>query len=130
MWGTGFNGILQLVSLHGAAHTAKVFIYLLSWSIHKWWVRCCSYGKPGAYLCLATTTDPTAPYPGNWTRYGKVFGASEASNTKSGALLIRPQPPHYLYWGVNTIHLAGEWSQNYSNNKKGQADDDIQMPDG
>jgi hypothetical protein len=26
--------------------------------------------------------------------------------TKSGALLLRPSPPHYLYWGDSHIHLA------------------------
>ena len=60
------------------------------------------YGKSGGRLCHATTRDPTAPYPGNWTRLGAVFGAG----TKSGALLIRPQPPHYLYWGDSRIALA------------------------
>ena len=56
----------------------------------------------GGRLCHATTHDPTAPYPGAWTRLGAVFGAG----TKSGALLIRPAPPHYLYWGDSHIHLA------------------------
>ncbi len=56
----------------------------------------------GGRLCHATTLDPTAPYPGAWTRLGAVFGPG----TKSGALLIRPAPPHYLYWGDSQIHLA------------------------
>lgn len=63
------------------------------------------YGVPGAYLCHATTANPTAPYPGNWTRLGlavPTFGR----DSKSGALLIRPSPPHYLYWGAGVIHLA------------------------
>jgi len=59
------------------------------------------YGN-GGRLCHATTTDPTQPYPGKWTRLGAVFG----EGTKSGALLIRPSPPHYLYWGDSHIHLA------------------------
>ena len=33
---------------------------------------------------------------------GSVFGLG----TKSGALLIRPAPPHYLYWGDSRIALA------------------------
>jgi hypothetical protein len=56
----------------------------------------------GGRLCHATTRDPTAPYPGAWTRLGGVFGVG----TKSGALLLRPAPPHYLYWGDSHIHLA------------------------
>lgn len=63
------------------------------------------YGKPGPFLCHATTRNPTAPYPGNWTRLGKVWPQAP-SGTKSGALLIRPSPPHYLYWGAGTIGLA------------------------
>lgn len=63
------------------------------------------YGSGGPFLCHATTTDPTAPFPGSWTRYGKVFPALPAG-TKSGALLIRDSPPHYLYWGAGRIALA------------------------
>jgi predicted GH43/DUF377 family glycosyl hydrolase len=61
---------------------------------------------PGApKLCHATTADPTAPYPGNWSRLGAVFPGSKAES-KSGALLVRPSPPHYLYWGAGVIALA------------------------
>jgi hypothetical protein len=60
------------------------------------------YGDGGGELCHATTRDPTAPYPGQWARLGPVFGPG----TKSGALLIRDAPPHYLYWGDSHIHLA------------------------
>lgn len=49
------------------------------------------YGSGVGKLCHSTTLDPTAPYPGKWTRLGAVFGPG----TKSGALLIRPSPPHY-----------------------------------
>jgi predicted GH43/DUF377 family glycosyl hydrolase len=66
----------------------------------------CYSSKEGGNLCHATTADPTAPYPGSWTRLGRVFPGIP-SGTKSGALLIRPQgPPHYLYWGDSHIHLA------------------------
>lgn len=58
------------------------------------------YG-PGGGLCHSTTLDPTAPYPGNWTRYGVMWPG------KSAALLIRPSPPHYLYQGDSSIRL---WS--------------------
>jgi predicted GH43/DUF377 family glycosyl hydrolase len=54
---------------------------------------------------MQTTLDPTLPYPGAWTRLPRVFPSR--GFTKSGALLIRPQgPPHYLYWGDSSIHLA------------------------
>ena len=65
----------------------------------------CYSNVTGGNLCHATTTDPTLPYPGKWTRLPRVFPAR--SGTKSGALLIRPQgPPHFLYWGDSSIHLA------------------------
>lgn len=57
-------------------------------------------------LCHATTRDPTAPVGrGVWTRLGAVFG-SASCNSKSGALLVRDAPPHYLIWGAGTIALA------------------------
>ena len=55
-------------------------------------------------LCHATTRDPTAPFPGAWVRLGAVFPGKEGS--KSGALLLRDAPPHYLVWGAGTIALA------------------------
>ena len=65
----------------------------------------CYSSSLGPRLCHATTTDPTAPYPGVWTRLGDVFPA-DGPGTKSGALLIRPAPPHYLIWGAGHISLA------------------------
>lgn len=65
----------------------------------------CYGGKDGPYLCQAVTSDPTLPWPGNWTRLGKVV-PTFPSGSKSGALLVRPSPPHYLYWGAGVIHLA------------------------
>jgi predicted GH43/DUF377 family glycosyl hydrolase len=62
------------------------------------------YGPPGPFLCHATTTDPTLPFPGTWTRLGKVFPSEVGS--KSGALLLRPSLPHYLIWGAGVIALA------------------------
>jgi predicted GH43/DUF377 family glycosyl hydrolase len=64
----------------------------------------CYSSTQGGSLCHATTTDPTEPYPGHWTRLGKVFPS--LSFTKSGAMLIRDKPPHFLYWGDTNIHLA------------------------
>lgn len=65
----------------------------------------CFGSATGPTLCHATTANPTAPYPGNWTRLGAVF-SSKIGNSKSGALLVRPSPPHFLYWGAGTIALA------------------------
>lgn len=65
----------------------------------------CYSKEKGAFLCHATTTDPTAPIAtAKWTRYGAVF--PDQPGSKSGALLIRPAPPHYLIWGAGVIALA------------------------
>ena len=58
-------------------------------------------------LCLATSKNPTAPCGtmqpcSSWTRHGPAF----AGNHKSGALLIRDKPPHYLISGAGQIHIA------------------------
>ena len=64
-------------------------------------------------LCMATTTDPTKA--DGWTLLGPLgFG----DDTKSGALLIRDEPewlrgavgPHFLYWGVGTIHVTSSYN--------------------
>ena len=39
-----------------------------------------------------------------WTRHGAVF--PDIADSKSGAMLIRPAPPHYLLWGAGTIAMA------------------------
>eukprot|EP01045_Picozoa_sp_COSAG04_P007641 COSAG04_NODE_404_length_14877_cov_7.858371_1_plen_112_part_10 len=57
-------------------------------------------GLADAVLCLAVSSDPTSP--DGWRHRGVVFNQS----SKSGALLIRPKPPHYLYWGAGTIHIT------------------------
>ncbi|GAV09226.1 hypothetical protein RvY_18800 [Ramazzottius varieornatus] len=54
------------------------------------------------FLSLATTPDPTSPH--NWTRHGPVFPTERGS--KSGALLLRDQAPHYLLWGDLDIRIA------------------------
>lgn len=53
-------------------------------------------------LSLATTTDPFCA--SCWTRHGAVFPSIQGS--KSGALLIRPEMPHYLLWGDTQIRIA------------------------
>eukprot|EP00928_Gymnodinium_smaydae_P020257 TRINITY_DN17833_c0_g1_i1.p1 TRINITY_DN17833_c0_g1~~TRINITY_DN17833_c0_g1_i1.p1 ORF type:complete len:370 (-),score=20.26 TRINITY_DN17833_c0_g1_i1:210-1319(-) len=59
-----------------------------------------------ASLCLASTKDPTKKFTaGNassWVRHGPVFPGDH----KSGAMLIRDQPPHYLLSGAGQIHIS------------------------
>jgi predicted GH43/DUF377 family glycosyl hydrolase len=57
-------------------------------------------------LCLASTKNPTDTSGGiagpGWTRHGPAF----PGNHKSGAMLIREKPPHYLISGAGKIFLA------------------------
>lgn len=57
-------------------------------------------------LCLASTKNPTDTSGGiagpGWTRHGPAF----PGNHKSGAMLIREKPPHYLISGAGEIFLA------------------------
>ena len=50
-------------------------------------------------LCLATTSDPTS---NRWTRHGAAFPGEH----KSGAMLIRDSPPHYLISGAGRIMIS------------------------
>ena len=61
----------------------------------------CYSSGPNGGLCHATTTNPTAPYPGVWIRHGVMWKG------KSAALLLMPNPPHFLYQGDSNIQL---WS--------------------
>jgi predicted GH43/DUF377 family glycosyl hydrolase len=61
-----------------------------------------AYNGSSILLSLATTPDPTSSQ--KWTRHGAVFPNNQ--NSKSGALLLRPSPPHYLLWGDQTIRIA------------------------
>jgi predicted GH43/DUF377 family glycosyl hydrolase len=58
-------------------------------------------GKKTSAMCLATATDPTNAT--SWVRHGSL-GFGEGS--KSGAMLIRNEGAHFLYWGAGKIHLA------------------------
>eukprot|EP00039_Didymoeca_costata_P030967 m.32453 g.32453 ORF g.32453 m.32453 type:complete len:430 (+) comp8413_c0_seq2:117-1406(+) len=59
------------------------------------------YGVNNVELCLATSKNPTAS--DGWTRHGSVgFG----QGSKSAALLIRDEPPHYLIWGAGKIRIT------------------------
>eukprot|EP00762_Andalucia_godoyi_P001988 ANDGO_02509.mRNA.1 hypothetical protein EMIHUDRAFT_206771 len=57
-------------------------------------------------LSLATTSNPTAK--DSWTKHGAVFPGVQGS--KSGALLIRDSPPHFLLWGDTDIRIANSSS--------------------
>jgi predicted GH43/DUF377 family glycosyl hydrolase len=62
---------------------------------------CYGEANPSVTLCLATSQTPLDQAA--WTRHGPVgFGMG----SKSGALLIRDKPPHYLYWGAGVIHVT------------------------
>lgn len=54
-------------------------------------------------LSLASTRDPTQA--SGWTLHGPVFPTAP-SGSKSGAILVRQSPPHYLFWGAGTIRYA------------------------
>ena len=52
-------------------------------------------------LCQAISTNPSSST--GWQRLGPVgFGP----DSKSGAMLIREEAPHYLYWGAGIIHMT------------------------
>lgn len=58
------------------------------------------YSATAASLCLASTKNPTVST--GWTRHGPAFPGDH----KSGALLIRDSPPHYLISGAGEIHMS------------------------
>eukprot|EP00931_Biecheleriopsis_adriatica_P073908 TRINITY_DN48108_c0_g1_i1.p1 TRINITY_DN48108_c0_g1~~TRINITY_DN48108_c0_g1_i1.p1 ORF type:complete len:394 (+),score=38.01 TRINITY_DN48108_c0_g1_i1:85-1182(+) len=59
------------------------------------------FGSKLVELCHAVTPDPTSS--ANWTRLGPLgFG----DGSKSGALLIREEGSHYLYWGAGHIRVT------------------------
>eukprot|EP00039_Didymoeca_costata_P013366 m.202389 g.202389 ORF g.202389 m.202389 type:complete len:357 (-) comp15751_c0_seq3:2331-3401(-) len=60
----------------------------------------CLHATKGGSLCLATTKNPTIKE--GWTRHGEAFPGKH----KSGALLIRDEPPHFLISGAGQIFIA------------------------
>ena len=56
-----------------------------------------AYGPGGAFLALASTTEPTKR--DGWTRHGKIFGNKTAH--KSGSIVLREAGPHYVIWGCD-----------------------------
>jgi len=63
-----------------------------------------AYNGHDIYLSLATSTNPTKA--DSWTRHGAVFPNGSVPNSKSGALLLREEGPHFLYWGDSSIRIA------------------------
>jgi len=61
-----------------------------------------AYNGSSILLNLATTENPTVST--GWTKRGPVFPS--VSNSKSAALLLRKEPPHYLIWGDHDIRIA------------------------
>lgn len=58
-----------------------------------------AYDCNKAQLALATTTDPRNT--ASWVRHGPLWPGEKWS--KSGAVLFRDQPPHYLIWGDSSL---------------------------
>jgi len=61
-----------------------------------------AYNGSSILLSLAKTTNPFDRSA--WTKLGPVF--PKYQNSKSGAILIRKQPPHYLFWGDSDIRVT------------------------
>jgi predicted GH43/DUF377 family glycosyl hydrolase len=61
-----------------------------------------AYNGDDILLSLATSVNPTSP--DNWNRLGAVFPSEQGS--KSGAILLRDEGPHYLLWGDHDIRIA------------------------
>lgn len=61
-----------------------------------------AYNGSSILLSLARATDPINRT--SWERLGPVFPRYQ--NSKSGALLIRSSPPHFLFWGDSDIRVA------------------------
>jgi predicted GH43/DUF377 family glycosyl hydrolase len=61
-----------------------------------------AYNGSSILLNLAKTKNPFER--DSWVRLGPVF--PQYQNSKSGAILIRDSPPHYLFWGDSDIRVA------------------------
>jgi predicted GH43/DUF377 family glycosyl hydrolase len=57
---------------------------------------------------LSMATSPTPKLAGSWVNHGRLFqdDAKGYQWTKSGAMLIRDSPPHYLFYG-DSSYVAG-----------------------
>lgn len=61
-----------------------------------------AYNGSSILLNMATSPNPTDA--NQWKRHGPVF--PNIQNSKSGAVLIRDSPPHYLFWGDSSIRVV------------------------
>lgn len=61
-----------------------------------------AYNGSSILLSLAKTTNPFNK--DSWVKLGPVF--PQYQNSKSGAILVRDQPPHYLFWGDSDIRVT------------------------
>ena len=61
-----------------------------------------AYNGSSILLNLARSKNPTDR--NSWERLGPVF--PNYQNSKSGAILVRNQPPHYLFWGDSDIRVT------------------------
>lgn len=61
-----------------------------------------AYNGSSILLSLARSKNPTDR--NSWDRLGPVF--PNYQNSKSGAILIRDSPPHYLFWGDSDIRVT------------------------
>lgn len=76
------------------AASGTYYMFYTCWGLGGW---------PSFRLCLASSKNPTAPLASQaWTRHGPAFDGGH----KSGALLIRDTPPHFLISGAGQIHIS------------------------
>ena len=61
-----------------------------------------AYNGSSILLSLATSKNPFDR--NSWNKLGPVF--PNYQNSKSGSILLRPQPPHYLFWGDSNIRVT------------------------
>lgn len=61
-----------------------------------------AYNGSSILLSLAKTLNPFNKE--SWIKLGPVF--PQYQNSKSGAILLRDQPPHYLFWGDSDIRVT------------------------
>lgn len=61
-----------------------------------------AYNGQSILLNLASSPNPTNS--SQWTHHGAVF--PDIQNSKSGALLLRDEAPHYLLWGDSSIRIV------------------------
>ena len=61
-----------------------------------------AYNGSSILLSLAKTKNPFDK--DSWQKLGPVF--PDYQNSKSGAILIRDHPPHYLFWGDHDIRVT------------------------